>query len=85
MIAMSKGAVGSVLDTKTPRICVVNAHASLVIPQVITPLRVSGRTMQKRTSKRETWTKNNMIFRTIFLGGKRERKKKKERKICDVL
>jgi hypothetical protein len=47
MTAVCEGAVQAVLDTVPPRICVVDAHARLIIPQVIAPFCVSSSPVQE--------------------------------------
>lgn len=39
---MGESAMGSVLDTVAAVVCVVDAHPGLVIPQVVSSLRVPG-------------------------------------------
>ena len=48
---MGKGAVGSVLDAVAPVVCVVDAHPRLVIPQVVSSLRVPGCSVEQWTSE----------------------------------
>jgi hypothetical protein len=61
MTAVCEGAVQAVLDTVPPRICVVDAHARLIIPQVIAPFCVSSSPVQ------EGATKNSSDLKTVFV------------------
>ena len=47
--AVTEGAVYAILDAVTARIGLVDARRRLEVTQVITPLRVAGRSMKKRT------------------------------------
>lgn len=44
---MCEGAVGPVFDTVASVVCVVDAHSSLVIPQVVATLSVSRRPVEQ--------------------------------------
>lgn len=48
--AVGEGAVGAVLGAQPARVRVVHAHACLVVPQVVAPLRVARGAVQVWTS-----------------------------------
>jgi hypothetical protein len=62
-----KGAVRPVLDAEAPVVGVVDTHPRLVILQVVPTFRVSGRSMQQRTTERKLKNSLLNIFYNIIL------------------
>ena len=52
MAPMGEGAMKPIFDTVAPRICVVDAHAGFIVPQVVASFCVPGSTVQKRATKK---------------------------------
>ena len=68
--AVTEGAVDAVLDAVSARIGLVHARGRLEVPQMISPLRIARRPVQKRTVVAiRTDPGRLVVTRAIHVGG----------------
>ena len=67
---VTEGAVDAIFDAMTARVGLVNARRRLEVPQVVAPLRVAGRAVEKGTVVAiRTNAGSFVVTRTVHVGG----------------